>query len=128
MGIMNHPMREVVYSSESRIRHPGDLFGEMWRSLLASKELAWRLTVRDISGKAIANLEYDAVRHLGPTFHGDTLYARSTVLSTRPSEGQPDRGIVEVETVATNQRDEPVLSFRRSVLVPRRPAGHGSAQ
>jgi acyl dehydratase len=81
------------------------------------------MTVRDISGKAIANLEYDAVRHLAPTFHGDTLYARSTVLATRPSATQPDRGVVEVETVATNQRDEPVLSFRRSVLVPRRPAG-----
>ena len=30
------------------------------------------------------------------------------------------RGIVAVETVATNQRDERVLSFRRKVLVPKR--------
>ena len=89
--------------------------------------LAVGMTVRDISGRAIANLEYDAVRHLGPAFHGDTIYARSTVLKVRPSERRPDRGVLEVETVAENQRGEPVLSFRRSVLLPRRPADGDAA-
>ena len=79
------------------------------------------MTVRDISGRAIANLRYDEVRHLRPTFHGDTIYARSTVLDVRPSEQRPDRGVLDVETVAENQRGEAVLSFRRSVLLPRRP-------
>lgn len=41
----------VVYSPESRIRHPLQLFREMWRDLLASRELAWRLLVRDISAQ-----------------------------------------------------------------------------
>ncbi len=85
------------------------------------------MTVRDISGRAIANLEYDAVRHLGPAFHGDTIYARSTVLGVRPSARRPDRGVLEVETIAENQRGEPVLSFRRSVLLPCRPADGGAA-
>ena len=80
------------------------------------------MTVRDVSGKAIANLEYSTVKHLAPIFHGDTIYARSKVLGARASRSAPDRGIVEVETTATNQREEPVLSFRRSVLVPRRPS------
>ena len=31
------------------------------------------MTVRDISENAIANLEYESIRHSGPTFHGDTL-------------------------------------------------------
>ena len=44
-------MREVVYSPESRIRHPGDLLLDMLRSLWASRELSWRLTVRDISAQ-----------------------------------------------------------------------------
>ena len=85
------------------------------------------MTVRDISGRAIANLQYDAVRHLGPAFHGDTIYARSTVLGVRRSERRPDRGVLEVETIAENQRGEPVLSFRRSVLLPCRPADGGAA-
>ena len=35
--------------------------------------LAVGMTVPDISGKAIANLDYEAIRHLGPVFIGDTL-------------------------------------------------------
>ena len=85
------------------------------------------MSVRDVSGKAIANLEYSEVKHLGPTFHGDTLYARSKVLGARVSRSAPDRGVVEVETTATNQRDEPVLSLRHSVLVPRRPVEGGAS-
>lgn len=41
----------VVYSPESRIRHPLDLFREMWRDLLSSRDLAWQLLVRDISAQ-----------------------------------------------------------------------------
>lgn len=41
----------VVYLPESRMRHPLQLFQEMGRDLLASRELAWRLLVRDISAK-----------------------------------------------------------------------------
>ena len=41
----------VVYRPESRIRHPLQLFREMGRDLLASRELAWRLLVRDISAQ-----------------------------------------------------------------------------
>ena len=40
---------EVVYTPESELRHPGRLFARMWRDLRASRGLAWRLLVRDIS-------------------------------------------------------------------------------
>ena len=78
------------------------------------------MSVRDVSGKCIANLEYEEVRHHAPVFHGDTIYAETEVLEARPSESKPDRGIVRVETRARNQRGELVLSFRRSLLVPKR--------
>jgi len=39
------------------------------------------MTVPEISGKAIANLGYENVEHLAPVFIGDTLYAKTTVLS-----------------------------------------------
>lgn len=79
------------------------------------------LSVKDVSEKAIANLEYEKVVHLAPTFHGDTIYAESTILEKTPSRSKPDRGIVYLETRARNQREETVLSLRRRVLVPRRP-------
>lgn len=78
------------------------------------------LTVNDISGAAIANLEYERVTHLLPTFHGDTLYARTEILEKTASRSKEDRGVVYVETTISNQRDEDVLRFRRRLLVPKR--------
>jgi acyl dehydratase len=77
------------------------------------------LTVADVSGRAIANLEIEKITHDHPTFNGDTIYAETRVLDLRESR-QGDRGIVAVETIATNQRGERVLTFRRKVLVPKR--------
>ncbi|MBE9126686.1 MULTISPECIES: ABC transporter permease [unclassified Coleofasciculus] len=42
---------DVTYTPESLLRHPRQLFRQMWYDLLASRELAWRLMVRDISAK-----------------------------------------------------------------------------
>ena len=78
------------------------------------------MTVPDISGKAIANLGYESVAHIAPVFVGDTIYARTKILSTTPSKSKADRGMVYVETVGFNQRNEDVISFRRNVLVRRR--------
>lgn len=41
----------VIYTPDSRLKHPIQLFQEMFRDLLASRGLAWRLLVRDISAK-----------------------------------------------------------------------------
>ncbi|MFZ4796165.1 MAG: MaoC family dehydratase [Bacteroidia bacterium] len=84
--------------------------------------LAVGLTVPDISGKAIANLGYEDVKHLNPVFIGDTIYAKTKVLNKVDSKTKPDRGIVSVETIAFNQRGEDVLSFRRNVLIKKQSA------
>lgn len=42
---------EVIYTPKSTLRHPLQLFRQMGRDLLASRELAWRLMVRDISAQ-----------------------------------------------------------------------------
>lgn len=75
------------------------------------------MTVPDISGKAIANLDYENIKHLAPVFIGDTLYVRTKVLDKRESNSKHDRGIIYVETIASNQKGIDVLSFRRHVLV-----------
>lgn len=41
----------VVYTAKSQLKQPLKLFGKMGRDLLASRELAWRLLVRDISAQ-----------------------------------------------------------------------------
>jgi len=80
------------------------------------------MSVKDVSENAIANLEYERVRHSGPTFAGDTLYAETTVLETTPSQSKTDRGVIYVETLGLNQRGEQIMILRRRILVPRRPA------
>ena len=77
------------------------------------------MTVADVSGRAIANLEIEKITHDHPTFIGDTLYSESTVLALRESR-QGDRGIVSVETRVTNQHGVRVMTFRRTALVPKR--------
>ncbi len=79
------------------------------------------MSVKDMSESCIANLEYESIKHQGPTFAGDTLYAESEVLEVTPSQSRTDRGVLYVETRAWNQREEPVMTFRRRILMPRRP-------
>jgi acyl dehydratase len=83
------------------------------------------MSVPDVSGAAIANLEIETLQHKMPTFHGDTIYAVTTVLDKVESKSKPDRGVVAVETKGFNQRGEEVCYFRRKVLVPKREAVKG---
>lgn len=41
----------TVYSPESPLKHPGRLLRGMFRDVLAARELAWRLFVRDLSAQ-----------------------------------------------------------------------------
>jgi len=78
------------------------------------------MTVPDISGRAIANLGYEEVKHIAPVFINDTLYAKTRIISTRESKNKSDRGIVYVETIGFNQNGVDVISFRRNVLIKKR--------
>ena len=78
------------------------------------------LSVRDISGKAIANLNYEHVSHDGPVFVGDTLYAETEILELQESSSKKDRGKIYVETRAFNQHDKKVLTFRRNILIKKK--------
>ena len=75
------------------------------------------MSVPDVSGQAIANLEVESLKHVAPTFHGDTIYGQTTVLGKRLTSAG-DRGIVQVETRGYNQDGTVVCVFRRKVMVP----------
>ncbi len=79
--------------------------------------LAVGQTVADISGRAIANLDYERITHDAPVFHGDTIYTETEILEAREAS-KGDRGVIYAETRARNQRDELVMTFRRHVLIP----------
>lgn len=79
------------------------------------------LTAADLSGKAKANIGFEKVVHTGPTFAGDTLYARTTILKVQRSTSKPDRGVVISETEVYNQDDVVVLRYERAILVASNP-------
>jgi acyl dehydratase len=85
--------------------------------------LALGMSVSDVSGKAIANLATEELKHPAPVFHGDTLFCESEVLEVKPSQSKPDRGTVRVHTRVLNQDGVLVAEFKRLVLVPRKEPG-----
>lgn len=46
---MKSKLPQIIYTPGSQLRHPLQLIRSMWGDLLASKELAWRLFVRNIN-------------------------------------------------------------------------------
>jgi acyl dehydratase len=68
-------------------------------------------------GTLVANLGFSDVRFPAPMFHGDTLFARTTVLDKRLSDSRPGQGIVELEHVGANQDGVDVVIARRATLV-----------
>jgi itaconyl-CoA hydratase len=79
------------------------------------------MSVADVSQKAIANLGWTDIVMPAPVFNGDTLYAESTVLEKRDSKSRPTQGIVTVATRAWKQDGTTVMTYKRTVLVPKRP-------
>ena len=70
----------------------------------------------DVGGRALETLEYFDVRHAGPVFHGDSIYAETRVVEKSES------GVVTLEHRGYNQREELILTMSRKIVVPRRPS------
>src|SRR5580704_8552502 len=90
----HHPVHTNAWFAEHESVHGQNLVvGNLVYSLVLG------MSVPDVSGSAIANLEVESLTHRRPTFHGDTIYAETRVL---------------------NQRGEEVCYFRRKVMVWKR--------
>jgi len=111
----HHPLHLDVHYAETATDFGRNVVvGNLIYSLLLG------MSVSDVSGRAIANLEVESLRHVAPTFHGDTIYGETTVLDKKESESKPDRGVVTVETRGYKQDGTLVCVFRRRVMVPKK--------
>ncbi len=98
-------------------------FGQRLVNSNFTLSLASGITVGDTTlGTTLGNLGYNDVKFPKPVFFGDTLHVESEVISRRESKSMPHAGIVEFETRGYNQRDEMVVSFRRTGLMLKREA------
>ena len=83
------------------------------------------LSVIDMSQNAVANLGWTDIRLTHPVYVGDTLYAESICLEVRGSSSRPDMGIVTMKTRGLNQDGDEVVSWLRSVMIPKSLSGIG---
>ena len=112
----HHPLHTNEWFAENETVHKKNVVvGNLVYSIVLG------MSVPDVSGSAVANLEVETLKHAKPTFHGDTIYAVTKVVDkAETSDGK--RGIVTVETKGINQRGEEVCYFRRKVMVWKRDA------
>ena len=75
------------------------------------------LSVADVSEQAV-NLGWREIQLPAPVFAGDTIRAETEILEKRESQSRPGRGIVTMRTRGLNQRDEVVIEFERTIMVP----------
>jgi acyl dehydratase len=110
----HHPLHtNDWYAENETIQKRNVVVGNLVFSLVLG------MSVPDVSGAAVANLEVESLVFLKPTFHGDTIYALSKVLDKKEtSDGK--RGIVSVETKGVNQHGDEVCKYRRKVMVWKR--------
>ena len=113
----NHPLHfDAEYAAKSEFKRP------LVNSCL-TLSIVVGMSVSDVSYKAIGNLGWNDIKLTAPVFAGDTLYAESEVIAKRESQSRPTQGIVTVRTTGLNQDRKVVISYERTVLVPKR--GHG---
>jgi acyl dehydratase len=55
-----------------------------------------------------------------PTYPGDVLSVESEVVEVRPSQSNPERGVVSIRAQTKNQREEAVQIALMKLIVPRR--------
>ena len=110
----HHPLHTNDWFASKSVQGRNVVVGNLVYSLVLG------MSVPDVSGSCIANLEVESLTHRKPTFHGDTIYAETKVIEAKESSTKPDRGIVTVETKGLNQRGEEVCWFRRKLMVWKR--------
>lgn len=97
-------------------------FGKVLVNSVVTFAIINGMSVQTMSFRTIANLGWDKVRLSAPVYIGDTLYAKSAVLTIRPSRSRPGQGVATIETEGFKVDGTVVLSYQRSFLVPRRSA------
>jgi len=83
------------------------------------------MSVLDMSQNAVANLGWTDIKLTHPVYIGDTLYAESMCTDKRESSSRPDMGIITMFTRGLNQDGDVIVSWTRSVMIPKRSSGIG---
>lgn len=96
-------------------------FGQRIVNGLLTMSLIIGMSVADLTdGTIVANLGYENVKHPQPVFHGDTIYAETTIVAKRESKSRPECGIITMTHLGRNQSGATVVEVTRSALFLKR--------
>jgi len=85
--------------------------------------ITMRLFVQTLNfAEGAVGLGVDELRWPNPVRPGDALRVETEIVDLRPSKSKPDRGIVRIRKVTTNQHGEIVQTMFASALVPKKTA------
>jgi len=94
----HHPLHTNAWFAEHEtVHHKNVVVGNLVYSLVLG------MSVPDVSGSAIANLEVETLIHRNPTFHGDTIYAETRVL---------EKTLLSPRMIGVSSRSKPRVSTK----------------
>jgi acyl dehydratase len=97
----------------------GGIIASGFHTLLVTFRLIYQERIINAGSMGAGGM--DELRWLQPVRPGDTITVEGEVIETRASSSRPDRGFVTIAYVVTNQRGEPVMSFKTPHIIRRRP-------
>jgi acyl dehydratase len=96
-----------------------ELTASGWHTAAMSMRLFVTGEFKPVGGSI--GLAVDELRWPRPVRPGDVLKVETEILDVRKSRSKPDRGIIRIRNVTTNQCGEIVQTFLAFVMVRRRP-------
>ena len=98
----------------------GGLIASGWHTCAMTMRLIVDNLLSEMASRGAMGV--DELRWTAPVRPGDDLSVRVEVQETAPIPNRPGRGRVAAAVTATNQADEPVLSFVAQLMIGRREA------
>src|SRR4026208_1494323 len=83
----HHPLHTNDWYAAESVQGRNVVVGNLVYSLVLG------MSVPDVSGSAIANLEVETLQHKFPTFPGDTIHAETRALEGKEAPSEPARGV-----------------------------------
>jgi acyl dehydratase len=98
-------------------------FGKPLMNSIFTLGLVIGLSIQDTTlGTTIGNLGMTDTVFPKPVFAGDTIRSETKILEKRESKSRPTQGIVTLEHIGLNQRDEVICRTVRTALMMKVPA------
>ncbi len=103
-------------------------FGERLVNSMFTLSTLVGLSVSQLTlGTIVANLGFSDIAFPAPVRVGDTLYAETTVVSTRASASRPGQGVAQFHHIMRNQHGAEVAAATRTTLMLLAPAADDAA-